>query len=100
VTEEPQVNAFWSETVYDSTTGLFHPNDHDRYHINNTTAIRNESNTFTFRFKMSCGDADQNCLEVPAGPFDVAARYYLPGPEIMKGEWTIPRPVKVATDQG
>jgi len=29
-----------------------------------------------------------------------ATRYYLPGLEIMKGEWTIPRPVKVVTDQG
>jgi len=98
VTEAPQVNAFWSVTVYDSTTGRFHPNDDDRYHINNTTAARNEDGTYTFHFKMSCGDEDQNCLEVPAGPFDVAARYYLPGPEIMNGEWTMPRPARVATD--
>jgi len=34
-----------------------------------------------------------NCLEVPAGPFDVAARYYLPEAEIMNGEWTMPKPV-------
>jgi len=97
VTEAPQVNAFWSVTVYDSTTGRFHPNDDDRYHINNTTAVRNEDGTYTFHFKMSCGDEDQNCLEVPAGPFDVAARYYLPGPEIMNGESTMPRPAPVAT---
>jgi hypothetical protein len=48
---------------------------------------------FTFRFKVKCEDGDQNCLEVPAGPFDVVARYYLPEPEIMNGQWTIPRPV-------
>jgi hypothetical protein len=42
---------------------------------------------------VKCEDGDQNCLEVPAGPFDVIARYYLPKPEIMSGEWTIPRPV-------
>ena len=42
VTEAPQVDAFWSVTVYDSTTGRLHPNDDDRYHINNTTAVRNE----------------------------------------------------------
>jgi hypothetical protein len=98
VTEEPPVNAFWSVTVYDSTTGRLHPNDADRYHINNTTAIRDESGTFTFHFKMSCKQADQNCLEVPAGPFDVAARYYLPEPEIMKGEWTMPHPARVKSD--
>ena len=49
---------------------------------------------FTFRIRVKCEDGDQNCLEVPAGPFDVAARYYLPEPEIMSGEWTIPRPAK------
>jgi hypothetical protein len=93
VTEAPQVNAFWSVTIYDSTTGRFHPNDDDRYHINNTTAVKNEDGTYTFRFKATCEDDDVNCLEVPAGPFDVAARYYLPEPEIMSGEWTMPRPV-------
>jgi hypothetical protein len=98
VTEEPPVNAFWSVTVYDTTTGRFHPNDADRYHINNTTAIRDENGTFTFQFKLSCEDADQNCLEVPAGPFDVAARYYLPEPEIANGEWTMPRPARVKSN--
>ena len=95
VTEAPPVNAFWSITVYDSTTGRLHPNEENRYHINDTSAVKNEDGTYTFRFKVKCEDGDQNCLEVPAGPFDVAARYYLPEPEIMSGEWTIPRPAKV-----
>ena len=98
VTEAPPVNAFWSVTVYDTVSGRLHPNKDDRYHINNTTAVKDENGTFTFRFKVSCEDGDQNCLEVPAGPFDVAARYYLPEPEIMSGEWTMPRPAKVGTD--
>ena len=98
VTEAPPVKAFWSITVYDSTTGRLHPNDDDRYHINNTTAVNNEDGTFTFRFKVKCEDGDVNCLEVPAGPFDVAARYYLPEPEIMSGEWTIRRPAKFKSD--
>jgi len=100
VTEEPPVNAFWSVTVYDSTTGRFHPNDADRYHINNTTAVKNKDGTYSFRFKVKCEDGDLNCLEVPAGPFDVAARYYLPEPEIMSGEWTMPHPAKVNTKLG
>jgi hypothetical protein len=93
VTEAPRVNSFWSITAYDSTTGRFHPNDDNRYHFNNTTAVRSEDGTFTFRFKVDCKAGDQNCLEVPPGPFDVAARYYLPEPEIMNGEWTMPKPV-------
>jgi len=98
VTEAPQVNAFWSVTAYDSTTGRFHPNGDDRYHINNTTAVKNEDGTYTFRFKVKCEDGDVNCLQVPPGPFDVAARYYLPEPSIMSGEWTMPRPSRVGTD--
>ncbi|WP_237067412.1 DUF1214 domain-containing protein [Microbulbifer guangxiensis] len=97
-TEAPPVNAFWSVTVYDSNTGRFHPNNDDRYHINNTTAVKNADGTFTFLFKVKCEDSDVNCLEVPAGPFDVAARYYLPKPEIMKGEWTMSRPMKLRED--
>jgi hypothetical protein len=98
VTEAPPVKSFWSITVYDSTTGRLHPNDANRYHINNTTAVKNKDGTYTFRFKVKCEEGDVNCLEVPSGPFDVAARYYLPEPEIMNGEWTIPRPAKVKND--
>jgi hypothetical protein len=93
VTEAPPVNAFWSVTAYDSTTGRLHPNDDNRYHINNTTAVKSEDGSYTFRFKVKCEEGDVNCLEVPAGPFDVAARYYLPEPAIMNGEWTMPKPV-------
>ncbi|MCW8943068.1 MAG: DUF1214 domain-containing protein [Gammaproteobacteria bacterium] len=98
VTEAPPVKAFWSITVYDSTTGRLHPNDDDRYHINNTTAVKNEDGSSTFRFKLKCEDGDVNCLEVPAGPFDVVARYYLPEPEIMNGKWEMPHPAKVKND--
>ncbi|MGB5520662.1 MAG: DUF1214 domain-containing protein, partial [Gammaproteobacteria bacterium] len=98
VTEAPPVNAFWSVTVYDSTTGRLHPNDDDRYHINNTTAVKNEDGTYTFHFKVKCKDGDVNCLAVPAGPFDVVARYYLPEPEIMSGKWKMSHPAKVKND--
>jgi hypothetical protein len=91
-TEEPPVDAFWSLTAYDTERGGYlHPNEDDRYHISGNTGVPNENGTFTFTFKQSCGDRDPNCLEVPAGRFDIAARYYLPSAEIMSGEWTIPR---------
>ena len=64
----------------------------NRYHINNTSAVANKDGTFTFTFQSKCGPADKNCLEVPAGPFDLALRYYLPKQPIRSGEWRMPRP--------
>jgi len=91
-TQEPPVHAFWSLTVYDTERGGFlHPNDDDRYHINGAGAIRNHDGTVTFTFKQKCESSDLNCLAVPAGQFDVVARYYLPHDEIVTGEWTLPK---------
>ncbi len=93
-TKEPPVDAFWSVTVYDTERGgFFHPNKDDRYHINNTTAIKNVDGTFTFTFKTECTGEDINCLEVPAGKFDLAVRYYLPKEELISSEWSMPLPV-------
>ena len=91
-TEAPPVKAFWSITAYDTERGgFFHPNKDDRYHINNTSAVKNADGTITFMFKQQCSDQDKNCLEVPAGDFDLTARYYLPDEEIISGQWTLPK---------
>ena len=91
-TTEPPVDAFWSVTVYDTERGGFlHPNAQNKYHINNTTAVKNEDGTFTFLFKTKCEERDLNCLEVPAGQFDLVTRYYLPHQEIRSGEWAFPK---------
>jgi hypothetical protein len=98
-TAAPPVDAFWSVTAYDTERGGFlHPNETDRYHFNGTTAVKNADGTVTFTFKHGCETADRNCLEVPAGRFDVVARYYLPRNEIISGAWTFPRIELVAAE--
>lgn len=92
-TDEPNVDAFWSVTVYDTERGGFlHPNKEDRYHINNTGVVRNDDETITFQFKTECQNEDQNCLEVPEGDFDLTIRYYLPLGELQTGDWEMPNP--------
>jgi hypothetical protein len=91
-TEPPPVDAFWSVTVYDTERGGFlHPNTADRYHFNGTTAVRSDDGTVSFVFKQACGAADGNCLEVPAGRFDIVVRYFLPHKEVISGAWTFPK---------
>jgi hypothetical protein len=90
---EPPVKAFWSVTVYDTERGgYFHPNPEDKYHINNTTAVRNEDGTITFHFMSNCEEGNVNCLEVPPGQFDLAVRYYLPKEDLIQGKWSMPLP--------
>jgi len=47
--------------------------------------VKNDDGTVTFLFKQKCEPGDVNCLEVPAGQFDIAARYYLPSEDIRSG---------------
>jgi hypothetical protein len=96
-TAVPPVDAFWSVTVYDTERGgHLHPNARERYHVNGATAVKNDDATVTVVFKQQCTASDTNCLDVPAGRFDVTVRYYLPHAEIITGAWKFPAIRRVA----
>ncbi len=62
------------------------------------TAVPNPDGTYTFVFATRCDPEHVNCIEVPTGPFDLAARRYLPRRDILSGDWTIARPVRTDTN--
>jgi len=85
------VEAFWSVTVYNKE-GFFTPNDLSAYSFNSITAKRNEDGTVTIHFG---GDAKAtNYLPITDG-WNYIVRCYLPGWEIIEGNWTPPAPQPV-----
>jgi len=85
------VEAFWSVTVYDKE-GFFTPNDLNAYSFNSVTAKRNDDGTVTIHFG---GDQKStNFLPITAG-WNYIIRCYLPGWEIIEGNWTPPAPQPV-----
>ena len=86
------VEAFWSVTVYNKN-GFFEPNDSNAYSFNSITAEKNDDGTVTIHFG---GDTAQpNHLPITEG-WNYIVRCYLPGTEILEGDWspTAPIPVK------
>lgn len=86
------VEAFWSVTVYNKD-GFFTPNDHHAYSFNSITSKRNADGTVTIHFG---GDPqNDNFLPITDG-WNYVVRCYLPGWQILEGNWTPPesQPVK------
>ena len=82
------VQAFWSVSVYNKE-GFFAPNNLNAYSFNSETAKRNDDGTVTIYFG---GDvAATNYLPITGG-WNYAVRCYLPGWQIIEGNWTPPRP--------
>jgi hypothetical protein len=85
------VEAFWSVTVYNKD-GFFTPNDLNAYSFNSITAKRNGDGTVTIHFG---GDAEaSNYLPITDG-WNYVVRCYLPGWQIIEGNWTPPAPQPV-----
>jgi hypothetical protein len=84
------VQAFWSVTVYNKD-GFFTPNDRNAYSFNSVTAKKNGDGTVTIHFG---GDTKApNYLPITPG-WNYIVRCYLPGWQIMEGNWKPPMPQK------
>lgn len=85
------VQAFWSVSVYNKD-GFFTPNDLNAYSFNSITSQRNADGTVTIHFG---GDPQAaNYLPITDG-WNYIVRCYLPGWQILEGNWTPPKPQAV-----
>lgn len=89
--KEVPVEAFWSVTIYNKD-GFFTPNDLNAYSFNGVTAKPNDDGTVTIHFG---GDPKaSNYLPITDG-WNYIVRCYLPGWQIIEGNWTPPAPSEV-----
>lgn len=97
--ELPQVNAFWSITLYDPTFNLT-PNPINRYAIGDRTPglKKDPDGGLTIYLQNSSPGADKESNWLPtteSGPFLLILRTYMPGPEIVEQKWAPPPVVEV-----
>ena len=85
------VEAFWSVTVYNKE-GFFEPNERNAYSYNSITAEKNEDGTVTIHF--GGDDERSNHLPITEG-WNYIVRCYLPGTEILEGDWVPPAPIPI-----
>ena len=85
------VQAFWSVTVYNKD-GFFTPNDRNAYSFNSVTAKPNKDGTVTIHF--GGNPSAVNYLPTTDG-WNYIVRCYLPGWQIIEGNWAPPQPQPV-----
>lgn len=94
----PPVNAFWSLSIYNTTTHLFVPNSINRY------SVSEQKNKFMYNPDGSLdipiqrdelAGKESNWLPAPEREFYIILRMYLPGPTVLNGTYQIPQVQKV-----
>lgn len=91
----PPADAFWSLTMYDAKTRLLVPNHKKRYLINSRMLDRLKRDadgglTLALQHHEPPKDEQNNWLPAPPGPFYAVLRMYLPKPEVVNGQWSLP----------
>ncbi|WP_324261050.1 DUF1214 domain-containing protein [Altererythrobacter sp. H2] len=90
----PPVDAFWSITAYDRATSQLMPNAIGRYTIGDRTdgLVRDEDGSLTLHLSSSePPEGKANWLPVPATPFHVVLRMYLPQKDALDGHYAPPQ---------
>jgi hypothetical protein len=94
--EMPQVEAFWSMTMYSLPDQLMVANPIDRYSIGDRTKLRygkDGSLTLYIQHESPGIKRESNWLPAPDGPFSLQFRMYLPKPEALDPLY-LPPPVE------
>ncbi len=90
---QPQVDAFWSITMYNAAN-FFVDNSIDRYAIGNRTqgltTAADGSLTLYFQKDAPEGDKKANWLPAPDGDFRLSLRLYVPKASVLDGTWSPP----------
>jgi hypothetical protein len=90
---EPDVGAFWSITLYNSSANMV-GNEMNRYSIGDRTTglVRDDKGGLTIAIQADApADEKINWLPAPQGPFWMVLRAYQPGPDLLEGKWSPPK---------
>ncbi|WP_158862489.1 DUF1254 domain-containing protein [Leifsonia sp. AG29] len=91
----PPVGAFWSLTMYDLPDYYLVRNELDRYSLGDRTPglVHDDDGGLTITMsatRPADPKAAANWLPAPAGPFRPLLRMYLPGADVLSGEYRLP----------
>ena len=89
----PPVDAFWSLTAYDRTTSQLVANPLKRYNIGDRTRGLRYGKDGSLTLYLSAtrpSEGASNWLPVPASPYHVVMRLYLPRAAALDGSYTLP----------
>lgn len=98
----PPVDAFWSLTAYDRATSQLVPNAIERYTIGDRTPGLVHDSDGSLSLYLSATpppEGQANWLPVPATPFHIVLRMYLPRKEALEGNYAPPVVERIAQDQ-